>query len=324
MAIQGNGFFVTNDNGVQQLTRAGNFQLDNQGNLTTTDGASVMGYAAVGGKVSSGSSLSPLQLPIGEMQAANATTQFGVTGNLSAGAAVGDQFSSAVTVYDSLGTSHVATVNFTNTGTNQWSYSVALPAGDETGTPTGNTGTLTFNSSGNLVTPSSNISGISFPGMKDGSADMSMKWNLFDAAGNGTLSQTAGASASTATTQDGYTSGTYAGFTVDGSGNIAAQFSNGQTQTVGQVALANVTNVEGLTRAGDNAYVTNTASGVATVGAANTGGLGSVNDDALEGSNVNISTEFTNLIVAQRAFEANSKTVTTFDTLTQETIDLIR
>jgi len=324
MAIQGNGFFVTNDNGVQQLTRAGNFQLDNQGNLTTTDGASVMGYAAVNGVVSSGSALSPLRLPIGEMQAANATTQFGLTGNLSAGAAVGDQFSSAVTVYDSLGTSHVATISYTNTGTNQWSYSIALPPGDETGTPVNNTGTLTFNSSGNLVAPSSNVSGISFPGMTDGSADMSMKWNLFDAAGNGTLSQTAGASASTATTQDGYASGTYAGFTVDGSGNIAAQFSNGQTQTVGQVALANVTNVEGLTRAGDNAYVTTMASGTATVGAANTGGLGSINDDSLEGSNVNISTEFMNLIVAQRAFEANSKTVTTFDTLTQETIDLIR
>jgi flagellar hook protein FlgE len=151
-----------------------------------------------------------------------------------------------------------------------------------------------------------------------------MTWNLFDSTGNAMLSQTSAASSCSTTTQNGFASGTYEGFTVDPTGTIAAQFSNGQTQTVGRVALANVVNVQGLTRAGDNAYVTTAASGSATVGTANSGGLGSVTDDALEGSNVDISTEFTDLIVAQRAFEANSKTVTTFDTLTQETIDLIR
>ena len=111
---------------------------------------------------------------------------------------------------------------------------------------------------------------------------------------------------------------------MDSQGVIAAQYSNGQTETVGQVALGNVTNVQGLARSGNNAYVSTAASGAVTVGTASTGELGSITDDALEGSNVDISTEFTDLIVAQRAFEANSKTVTTFDTLTQETIDLIR
>jgi flagellar hook protein FlgE len=324
MAIQGNGFFVVNNGGTQELTRAGDFQLDSSGNLTTADGYNVMGTAASNGVITSGGALVPLQLPVGSTQAAQQTTQVGITGNLDASAPVGTQFSTAVTIYDSLGTSHVATATFTNTGPNQWGYAITLPAGDETGTPVGNTGTLSFNSSGNLISPSSNVTGISFPGMADGSADMSMKWSLFDAAGNSTISQTAGTSASTATTQNGYASGTYNGFTVDDTGVISAQYSNGETQVVGQVALANVENAEGLTRAGDNAYVATQASGAATVGIANAGGLGIINDDSLEGSNVNISTEFTNLIVAQRAFEANSKTVTTFDTLTQETINLIR
>jgi flagellar hook protein FlgE len=278
----------------------------------------------VNGVVTSGGAIGSLQLPVGATQAASATSDFSLTGNLNSAAVPGTQFSSAVTVYDSLGTSHVATVTFTNTGTNQWGYAVTLPPGDATGTPVNNAGTLTFNSSGNLVAPTSNVSGITFPGMTDGASNLSMKWSLFDASGNGVISQTAGASASTATTQNGFASGTYQGFSVDQSGNISAQFSNGQLETVGQVSLAGVTNVQGLARAGNNAYVTTAASGTATVATANTGGLGSINDDALEGSNVDISTQFTDLIVAQRAFEANSKTITTFDTLTQETINLIR
>ena len=153
---------------------------------------------------------------------------------------------------------------------------------------------------------------------------MSLNWNLFNSSGNATITQTSAASASPNSSQNGFPSGTYNGFTVDASGLVTAQFSNGQPQTVGQIAVANVANVEGLTRAGDNNYLATAASGAAAIGTAGTGGLGTVDDEALESSNVNISTEFTNLIVAQRAFEANSKTVTTFDTLTQETIDMIR
>jgi len=324
MAIQGNGFFVINNNGEQELTRAGNFQLDNEGTLTTTDGSSVMGYGAVNGTVNPGGTLSTLKLPIGATQAAQASSTFSLTGNLSSTAAVGDTYSTPITLYDSLGTSHVATVTFTKTANDQWGYSVALPSGDETGTPTGNTGTLTFDSAGNLTSPSSNVSGITFPGMADGSADMSLSWNLFNSSGNATLTQTSASSASSATSQNGYASGTYESFTVDTSGLVTAQFSNGETQTIGQVAVANVSNVEGLTRAGSNAYVTTAASGAAAIGTASAGGLGTIADESLESSNVDISTEFTNLIVAQRAFEANSKTVTTFDTLTQETIDMIR
>jgi flagellar hook protein FlgE len=323
MAVNGNGFFVANNNGVQELTRAGNFQLSSTGELETTDGYAVQGYSAINGSSNANGPLGDLTLPVGSSEAAKATTTFSMTANLSSSAPVGAQFSSGITVYDSLGTSQVATATFTKMGTNQWSYSVALPAGASTGTPVNNTGTLTFDSSGNLTSPTGSVSGIKFPGMADGAADLTMNWNLTNAAGNGNISQTSGASAASATTQDGFASGTYQSFTVDSAGNIAAQFSNGQSETIGQVALASVTNVEGLTMQGGNNYVTNAASGPATIGEASTGGRGTIENDTLEASNVDISTEFSNLIVSQRGFEANSKTITTFDTLTQETINLI-
>jgi flagellar hook protein FlgE len=124
--------------------------------------------------------------------------------------------------------------------------------------------------------------------------------------------------------QDGFSSGNYTGFTVDPSGVIQAKFSNGNKQTIGQIAVAVVTNQQGLVATGGNNFQTTAASGQSVAGVAGTGGRGSVDDGALEQSNVNISTEFSNLIVAQRAFEANSKTVTTFDTISQDVLGMIR
>ena len=115
------------------------------------------------------------------------------------------------------------------------------------------------------------------------------------------------------TNANGYTSGTFQSFTINSNGTVAATYSNGQTETVGQIALANVTNLQGLQLLGDGDYATTLASGTASIGAAGTSGLATIEDDALEASNVNISSEFSDLIVAQRAFEANAKSVTTFD-----------
>jgi flagellar hook protein FlgE len=105
---------------------------------------------------------------------------------------------------------------------------------------------------------------------------------------------------------------------------ITASFSNSQKENIGQIAVATVTNQEGLVRSGSNNYTTTAASGLATVGVAGTGGRGTITDSALEQSNVDISTEFANLIVAQRAFQANSKTITTFDSLTQDVMGMVR
>lgn len=324
MAIAGNGFFVVSANGEQELTRAGNFSVSSTGSLQTPGGQQVMGYAASGGVVNVNAPLSGITIPVGTAEAAQATAHVSIGANLNASAAAGTNFSSTLTVYDSLGKSHAATVNFTKAGTNAWSYSFTLPPGDSTGAAANNTGTLTFDTTGKLVSPASNVSGITFPGMADGSSDLKFQWNLYDTNGMPQIAQSASPSAVAVTNQDGFASGLYQSFTVDASGGISAQFDNGHEVQIGQIALASVTNMEGLTRLGGNNYGTTTASGEASIGAAGLGGRGSIQDDALEQSNVDISTEFANLIVAQRAFEANSKTVTTFDTVTQETINIIR
>jgi flagellar hook protein FlgE len=324
MALSGNGFFIVNQNGVQSLTRAGNFQISSNGSLITQDGQQVMGYPATNGVVNQNGALQPIVIPVGATEGAQATQNFSVTTNLNSGATVGTAFTTPVTVYDSLGQSHNATVTYDKTGTNTWSYTVSLPPGDATGVPVNNTGTLMFDSNGNLTSPTGSVAGISFPGMADGASNLTFNWNLNDAAGNPTLTQLATASTNNTQTQDGFTSGNYQQISVDTSGLITAQFSNGQSSTVGQIAVASVANVQGLVATGGNNFTTTAASGQATVGVAGTGGRGTVEDNALEQSNVNISTEFSNLIVAQRAFEANSKTVTTFDTISQDVLAMIR
>jgi flagellar hook protein FlgE len=323
MALQGNGFFVVQQGNVQSLTRAGNFQLDQVGNLTTVDGQQVMGYPAPGGVVDSNAALVPLTVPVGVTESAQATQNFSLTANLDASAQNDTQATSVIPVYDSLGQSHVATITYNKTSANTWDYTVSLPAGDATGTPVDNTGTLTFDTNGNLVSPTGNIAGITFPGLADGASDLTLNWNLYTN-GSPTIAQSSAASSTATTNQDGYASGTYQSFTVDASGVLSATFSNGHTQDIGQVAVATVTNPEGLALVGDNNYSTTAASGTATAGVAGTGGRGTIEDSALEQSNVDISTEFANLIVAQRAFQANSKTITTLDELTQDTIGMIR
>jgi flagellar hook protein FlgE len=189
-------------------------------------------------------------------------------------------------------------------------------------------GSLTFDSNGNLIAPSTNVVGIQLGGLTDGAANLGLSWDLYGTSGAGMITQSAVASTAstnpvTGTTQDGYASGSYQGFSVDASGVVSASFSNGETQVVGQVALANVANQQGLTIEAGNNYGTTTASGTATVGIAGTGGLGTLEDEALEESNVDISTQFANLIVAQQAFQASSKAITTFDTISQDTINMI-
>jgi len=324
MALNGDGFFVVQSGQTQSLTRDGNFQLSKTGSLETSDGQTVMGFGASNGVINSSSNLIPLTLPLGGNGLAKATSNFAVDGNLDATAAVGNSFNTSVTMYDSLGKSHIVTVSFTKTSATDWGYSITLPSGDATGTPVSNTGTLTFNSSGVLSSPSTNPTGITFPGMADGAADMNFSWNLFNASGTPTIAQSASTSTATASSQDGYSSGTYQSFAVDSNGILSATFSNGNVQVVGQLAIATVANEDGLTRVGGNNYQTSAASGAASFAAAGVGSRGVIQDAALEGSNVDISTEFSELIVAQRAFQANSKTVTTFDQITQDAIGMMR
>lgn len=323
VALNGNGYFVVAKGASTEFTRAGNFSLDNQGNLVTSDGLSVMGYPSVNGVVNTNSPLAAINIPVGQVEQPHASTTMMLTANLDASSAVGTNVPAQITLYDSLGVGHVATVTFTNKGAGSWDYSIALPAGEATGATTNTTGTLTFDSSGNLKLPAANVSGISFAGMSDGAADLTMNWQLYGANQKAAISQVASASAVDSTSQDGFASGQYKSFTIDSKGIISATFDNGQQTAVGQLAIATVTNDQGLARLGSNNYDATLASGQASVGVAGAGGRAMIQDGALEQSNVDISTEFSSLIVAQRAFEANSKSVTTFDTVTQETINMI-
>jgi flagellar hook protein FlgE len=321
LALQGNGFFVINDNGQQELTRAGDFVLSNSGALQTTSGASVMGYPAANGTISLGSGVQPIILPLGQSLPATPTSSMNIQANLDASAGVGTAVPAPVTLYDSLGTAHQATVTFTKTAANTWNYSVTLPSGDAASS-SNTTGTLTFDGAGNLINPTGTVSGITFTGMSDGAQDMNFSWNLSGAAGS-SITQSTSASNIAGTAADGYPSGTYQGFSVDGNGIVDANFSNGQKEIIGQVAVATVANQQGLQATNNTSYQATLASGAAVIGTAGTAGRGTIEGDALESSNVDVSTEFSALIVAQRAFEANSKSITTFDQATQEAINMI-
>lgn len=325
MAIGGTtgaGFFIVRDGNTTEYTRDGSFTISAAGNLTTQGGLNVMGFPVVGGVVNINAPLAPIQLPVGSAQQPAPTANLALTANLNSAAAVGDVASGQVQLYDSLGKSYNATVSFTKTGTNTWSYSLALPAGSATG-GANLTGTLTFDANGNLTAPAANLTGISFTGLSDGASNMTFNWNLYAANGLPTVTQFATASDVSGYTQDGYASGQYEGFTVGADGLISAKFSNGQTAAVGQLALANVVNPQGLKVGAGNLYQTTLASGAANIGVAGTGGLGTIQDGALEASNVDISSEFSNLIIAQQAYEASSKAITTFDTVSQDTINMI-
>ncbi len=166
-----------------------------------------------------------------------------------------------------------------------------------------------------------NITGIPINGLTDGASNQTFNWNVL----NGTspiLTQEAAPSVTSSTQQDGSSSGSLENFNIGSDGTITGSFSNGKTQALGQLALANFANQNGLQLDGSTDYTPTLASGPAVVGVPGAGGLGTISGGSLELSNVDIATEFANLIVAQRGFEADAKAVTTFDQITQDTIAL--
>jgi flagellar hook protein FlgE len=326
MALQGNGFFVVSNANGQDYTRAGDFTVNSSGQLVDPSGDTVMGYPAVNGVVSSSSALGPITVNQAATIPAVPTTTFETTTNLQAASAVGATFSTPLSVVDSLGVSQTLSIQYTNTGTNAWSYNITLPASATggTGAPTSlATGSLTFNSSGALTTPTGSVTPIAITGLTDGAAPMNLTWNLTDASGNPTLTQQDSASATSATNQDGYGVGTLTGYSVLADGTVQGQFSNKQTLALGQVAVAGFANVQGLTQLSNGDFQSTVASGAAVVGQAGIGGNGTITGGSVEASNVDLSTEFSNMIVAQQGYEANAKALTAFDQISQATIQLI-
>lgn len=329
VAINDAGFFIVSKGGFITYTRGGNFSKDQNGYLVTPEGQQVLGYPAVNGTISTGQGLTPLQLSTGTMSPPTPTSIVQLRTNLNAAADVGSAegtYSTPITIYDSLGGSHVLTFNFTKTGSNAWDYSITIPAADvgQTGNPVVlNSGSLVFDSNGNLTTPAADVSNIAISGLADGAANMTFTWDLYDA-GAPVLTQVAAPNSTSSTQQDGSGSGTLSSFAIGSDGTITGSFSNGKTAMLGQLALATFANEQGLSRTGKNGFSETLASGQAVIGVPGTGGRGTLAGGALELSNVDIAKEFAALIIAQRGFQANARAVTTFDEITQETINLKR
>ncbi|HEY6467786.1 MAG TPA: flagellar hook protein FlgE [Candidatus Acidoferrales bacterium] len=327
VAIQGNGFLVGDDNGTQVFVRAGNLSVQADGTLVSSDGAVIQGYQAVNGVINTNQTPGPLTISSGTINPPNPTSTAQLSMNLDSGTVVNGTFSTPLTVYDSLGASHILTYNFTNSAPGAWNYSITIPAADvgQTGNPvTIKSGTLTFNSSGQLTAPAADVAGISVPNLADGAATMNFTWQLYNPGGSGLLTQVSAPSATASTYQDGFASGSLSSYTINSDGTIEGTFSNGQTQPLGQILLATFANEQGLSRDGSNEFLSTLASGAANIGVPGTGGRGTLSGGSLEQSNVDISTQFANLIVAESGYQANAKVVTTLDTIVQDTINLIQ
>lgn len=328
VAIIGEGFFITQKSGVTTYTRAGDFSVDKNAFLVTAEGQQVLGFPFVNGAISTGQGLTPLQLGTGTISPPTSTSTVQIKTNLDASAAVGDSFSTPVTIFDSLGASHVLTFTFNKTGANGWGYQISMPAAElaptvppQTGVLA--TGTLTFDGSGALTAPAADVTGIQITNLANGANNLTFAWNLFDGA-TSVLTQVAAASSTSSTQQDGAGSGSLVNFNIGADGLITGNFSNGKTAALGQLALATFPDQQGLLRTGRNGFSETLASGQAVVGAPGTGGRGTLSGGALELSNVDIAKEFAAMIVAQRGFQANARVVTTFDEITQDTINLKR
>lgn len=329
MALSGNGFFIVrNTDGTQSYTRAGDFMTNNAGYLNTPGGALVMGYPAVNGVVNSSAPLQPLQVGTGVTIPAVATTTVNIAANLNSDTAVGGSGpTSTLAIYDSLGAQHELTVSYTKTAANTWTYTVSIPSGDLTAGATGNTtvgsGTLNFDGSGNLQSIS-NVVPINIPSYADGATSPQALSGPFGTPSSSSITQTSADSATSATTQDGYASGTLQTYSIESDGTIEGTFSSGKTLALGQVAVATFANNEGLSATGQNNFNPTPASGSAVIGAAGTGGRGTITGGAVEQSNVDIASEFSKLIVAQQAYSANAKSVTTFNQVTQATLQMLQ
>ncbi len=333
-AIQGNGFFILRDTAGNVLyTRAGNFHLDANGNLVTGTGQQVQGWTSKNGVINTSDAIGAITMPSNSLHTPIASTQFTMNMNLQSNAVVGQanaSFSAPIQVVDSLGSTHTLTVTFTKTAANAWDYKVEIPGEDlasgTAGTPTSLTnGSIAFDSNGKLTTPAPpGQIAVAITGLADGASDMNLNWNLFDSNNAPTLTQFAQPSALSATSQDGVQAAQITQVALANGGSIIAHFSDGSQQVIAQIALAAISNPESLVSVGQSNFEVGADTATPVVGAAETGSRGSIQGGALESSTVDIAREFTNLIVYQRSYQANSRVISTLDEITQDLLSLKR
>jgi flagellar hook protein FlgE len=345
LAISGDGFFVVRGSlqGAtgDYYTRAGQFHVDNSGVLVNVDGMHVQGYTAASNGTM-GSTVGDINVTPGTVPA-SATGNVAMAANLDAGSTVPaawdplnptgtSTFSNNVSVYDSLGKSHEITTYFRNQGGNSWEWHAMVDGGDLTGgtagVPTeGASGTITFTTNGALDTETTAASTWNFAGATQNQAiafDFGTSITTDGGTGLDATTQFSSPSTTTGLSQDGFAAGSVAGISINPDGKVMGTFSNGQTRVLAQLATAKFADVNGLSRGGQGLWFQTEASGQALVGVAGTGGRGALVSGSLEQSNVDLGTEFVNLISYQRGFQANSKVITTADDMYGELVNIKR
>src|ERR1051326_3873985 len=326
--IQGDGFFVVSGlNNAMEYTRGGNFQVDENGNLTTATGEQVQGWTTTNGVLDTNAPIGNIQVPVGGVKAPVATKSFSFDLNLNAAATAGpppDKFSDSINVYDSLGEAHTVTVTFTKNATaGKWAYTITVPDADLKSPFTAVTGSINFDSNGKLITPAVTDPPpqVQIQGLADGASDLTINWNLYNVS-TPRITQYGQPSSPSAAQQDGSPAAQLVRVAIGNTGTVLAQYSDGGQTVVGQLAMATIRNPESLIAVGNNNYEASGKTALPAIGQPGTGGRGPVVGGSVESSTVDIAREFTNLIVFQRAYQANARVVTTVDQLSQETINL--
>jgi flagellar hook protein FlgE len=332
LAIQGNGFFAVSDGTSISFTRDGAFDIDAAGDLVMrATGQRVMGWQADNfGRIDTTlaiDSKSKINVPVGQLSAVQATSEVTLAGNLKGTAGATESWTTTVRVYNSLGGSHDISLRFENRqsppagtpppgATSSWEWTAAEgtnPVGSSTSP--GNS-RIYFDADGKILNPEA-MGTMTIPG---GGAASAFEVDLDFSQ----MTQLATETQVAVKTQNGYPAGSLSGFAIDNLGTITGIFTNGLSRPLGQIALGNFANSGGLERIGNNLWRQTENSGIPVIGTAKTGGRGQVSAGFLEQSNVDIGQEFTDLIITQRGFQANTRVVTTVDEMLQDLINIKR
>ena len=340
VAISGSGYLVVDNAGQQLFTRDGSLTVDANGDLTTQSGGLIQGWQANGsGVVSTNAPLTSIKIPTGETIGATPTSQMTLGGNLPAWSGTGTPPSAQTTTldaYDSLGNTVPVTVTFTPVvgSGNTWTMSATVPNPGGSGTTTIDSGTTVSFTNGLVSGVTSGGAGggtvtattgggyqvsltPTWPAGYEFPAGSTLSFEVPPPSSPSGLTQYAASSTVAVSSQNGYPSGTLQSFSIGNDGTITGSFSSGATLALGQIALSNFTNPGGLADQGGGLYATSPNSGQALIGTPGSGGRGSLLGGQLEQSNVNLGTELTELITAQEAYTANTKTLTTSSAVVQ-------
>ncbi len=320
LAIEGAGFFMVADDTGTFYTRAGQFIMDDEGYLVNPSGYRLQGYSAdqTGNLLTTIGDLNVAQVSSAPLE----TENFRIVANLDGRVQENGEnsvYATTITVYDSIGSAIPLTLTFTKTANpGEWDWNASIPASMDNGGTSGS-GTIQFDTDGNLVSPATDPVITIDP--TTGGAQFDVTWNIIDTTtGNpsGDMTGYANANDTFGLFQDGYAPGTIESVAIEQDGQIIGLFTNGQTRTIGQVLIADFVSPWGLTKMGKSLFAESMNSGQPTIGVPGTGGRGRIASNALEMSNVDMAAEFVRMITTQRAYQANARVISTSDELLAE------